>query len=347
MAWLGLKTEMTINAGDLELNAGAQHGEYLLQDGLNDYFDTGAVGTWLVNCLFDVKEGLVSPGDDTNEISVKLFISLNSNDPATPGDWSEYKPYLPGDYDCRYYRIKIVVEVEPAFGNRPKVLEFTPSHTPIGSVPKPASVDGIVDEPAGGEEVGHRFLVSATPAGIFADHADKIAEKVDSTNDTWRFYIPVDGQEVYNISTKWWLKYEGNYSTGQWVERDHYRNQNASEGLSTTSNPAYVQKHTMTTAVLLAGALYKISYQFEVGVSTAPARGQYRVQIDDLTTIAEPWFSTSGTLVSSMFDLMSGFYYITGAGSTILIDIDFRRASPAPGDTAKMRRARIDIQRKG
>ncbi len=348
MPWLGPKGNMTVNAGDLELDAGAQEGEYLLLDGGgNPYFDTGFVGVWRINALFDAKEGTVSPDDDTNEISVKLFIGLNSLNPATPGDWSAYVPFLPGEYTCRYYRIKVVVKVDDAYGNRPKLTEFTPSHTPAGSVSQPSSVDAIEDEPVGGEEVGHRYLVDPVPAGIFATHANKIAEKIDSTNNTWRFYIPIDGQWIYNITTRWWLKYEGNYSTGAWVERDHYRNQNVSEGLSTTSSASFVQKHTMTTVVLLTGAIYRIGYQFEVGVNSTAARSEYQVQIDNLITIAQPFFAPGGGPANVVWDLMSGFFYITGAGSTILIDIDFRRASAAPGDVAKIRRARIEIQRVG
>ena len=348
MVWAGSKTNMSVSAGDLELDAGAQEGEYLLQDaGGSNYFDTGFVSTWRINCLFDAQEGAVSPDDDTNEISVKLFIALNSLNPAIPGDWSSYIPFLPGEYVCRYYRIKVVVKVDDAFGNRPKLVEFTPSHTPEGSVTLPSSVDGIEDEPVGGEEVGHRYLVDPIPVGIFANHADKIAEKVDSTNNTWKFYIPIDGQEIYLITTRWHLKYEGNYSTGQWVERDHYRNQNASEGLSTTSSASFVQKLTMTTVILLTGAIYRIGYQFEVGVNSTAARAEYQVQIDNLITIAMPFFAPGGGPANVVWDLMSGFFYITGAGSTILIDIDFRRSSAAPGDVAKIRRARLEIQRVG
>ncbi len=347
MPWLGTKTRMSVVAGDLELDAGAMEGSYLIQEGVNDYVDTEAVGRYRINWQFEAEEGIASVGDDTNEIKIFTEISLNSLDPATPGDWSAFVPYLPGEYDCKYYRLRATVEVSPAYENRPKFLRFEHSHTPVGSVPHAASIDDSVTEPTGSEELGTRYLVLSPATGDFTGKEKQLAELVETTDRTWEFHIPIDGQEVYDKATRWKLKYEGDFLTGQWVERDYYRNQNASDGLSTTSSNTFIQKLTMTTALLLTGAIYRIGYQFEVGVATAPARAEYRVQIDDLTTIANPWFSTSGTLVSSMFDLMSGFDYYTGAGSTILIDIDFRRASPGPGDVAKIRRARLEIQRVG
>lgn len=220
MAWIGLKTDMTVSSGDLELDPGAQLGEYLLQDGANDYFDTGSVGRWRVNCIFNAQEGAVSPDNDTNEISVRLFISLTSLDPGDDADWSDFVPYVPGEYECRYYRIKGVVKVEDAFQNQPKITEMTPSHTPVGSLPHAASVDAILEEPAGTEEVGYRCLVDPSPTGIFVGHGDKVAELVDSTNDTWEYFLPVRDQELWVLSTDWKYVYElADYPGGNWVPR--------------------------------------------------------------------------------------------------------------------------------
>lgn len=241
MPWLGPKTDMSINAGDLELDPGAQEGEYLIQDGANDYFDTGFVARWRINCIFAAQEGAVSPADDTNEIKVRLFISLNSNNPAAGPDWSPFIPYLPAHYECRYYRIKAVVKVEDAFGNLPKFIDLVPSHTNDGSLPQMAAVDDIEDEPVGTEEVGHRYLVDPSPAGIFIGHGNQIAELIDKTANVWRYFLPVKDQEVYNLANSWKYIYEGgDYAAGSWVPR----------GLDTT-NP---EKDKFTGAMTVVGA---------------------------------------------------------------------------------------------
>lgn len=218
MAWLGGKDGMVVDAGDLRLEAGAQEGTYLLQDGGggNAFVDTGTVGRYRIHCQFDAKESGGVTGDDSNEIEVKLEIDLAT---AAGPAWTGWEPYLPGEYTCRWYRIRATVRVEDAFQNRPRLLRFEHSNTPIGSVPMAASVDDLVNVPTGAEAHGTRYIVIAVGAGDFTLKEDQIAELIETTVRTWEFAIPVDRQEVYDLASGWKYRYEGNFPAGSWVPR--------------------------------------------------------------------------------------------------------------------------------
>ena len=339
MPWNGSKTNMTLNAGDLEIDPGAQEGEYLLQDaGGNNYFDTGAVSTWRINCIFDAEEGAVSPDDDTNEIKVRLFIALNSTDPLDDAEWSDFVPYLPGHYDCRWYRIKVVVKVEDAFQNRPKLLEFTPSHTPVGSIQIPAAIEEIVNEPVGGEEVGHRYLVDPVPVGIFASHANKIAEKIDSTNNIWRFFIPVEGQRIYHKGEDWYWTYErSGFPTGFWNPTD-YRPA-ASLSRSTTTSSTFQTKTTLTTPAYVSGT-YRVSWYALIDNNSD--LGEFRLRnitdgIDQTGIVV--WKAND----SNEFHPIGGFAEVVFAGIAKAFAIQFRDQSG--GNVQGIQQARIEIWR--
>jgi hypothetical protein len=202
--------------GDLELDAGAAEGSYLLQDGANPYVDTGAVGKYRINLQFDAKSSGGAVSDETNEVEIILEIDLAT----TAGPiWQGWQPYLPGEYECRWYRIRATVKVDPAYENRPKFLRFEHSHTPIGAVPMAAAVDNLVTAPTGSEPMGTRYIVIATASGPFTGKEDQIADLVETTGNTWEFFIPINRQEVYNLSNGWKYRYEGSYAAGSWVPR--------------------------------------------------------------------------------------------------------------------------------
>lgn len=344
-AWAGSKIGFADVAGDLEAEDGAAFAQYVIDEPVSgfDYVDTGKEGDYDINVDFAIQDQAASPDDD-NQIEVKIEIQLSEETGGAPS-FEPYQPYLAGEYFCRYYRLRATVQVDPVFGQIPEVTRFQHHHVPVGSMATPGSIDLVATVPSGLEATGARYIVGTPATGDFTDQEDLVAYLPETTDRNWRFHIPVDGERIYDKSTRWWWKYEGDYPSGSWVPRDHYRNFSASEGLSSTSNPAFQQKHTMTTIPLWTGALYRIGYQFEVGVNSTAARSEYQVQIDNSITIAQPFFAPGGGPANVVFDLMSGFYYYTGTGVSILIDIDFRRASAAPGDIAKIRRARIEIQR--
>lgn len=216
MPWLGTKTNMTIVGSDLQLDAGAEEGSYLIKDGANLYVDTGAVGKYRINLQFGAKESGGVTGDDSNEIEITLEIDTAVTAGPT---WQGWRPYLPGEYTCRWYRLRATVKVDDAFGNRPVFTRFEHSHTPIGSVPMAASVDDLKTAPTGSEIQGTRYIVIATATGDFTGKEKQIAELLETTDRTWEFSIPVDRQEVYNLGDGWLYRFEGLFPGGSWVPR--------------------------------------------------------------------------------------------------------------------------------
>lgn len=221
MPWPGTKTDMSDVGGDLVLDAGAREGSYVSYwpaGGVN-YIDTGDIARWTINLQFDAEED-GSFSDENNEIDVKLEIGLNSANPTVPGDWSEYEPFINGgEYDCRYYRIRATVTVDPSFGNRPKFTRFEENHTPPGSIAAPASVDGTATTPTGSEDQGHRYIVISPATADFANKQKQIAELIETTDRTWGFFIPSDGDKVRNLADGWDYIFEGDFATGSWVPR--------------------------------------------------------------------------------------------------------------------------------
>jgi hypothetical protein len=217
MPWLGTKTNMTLAAGDLQLDAGAEEGSYLLRDpSANPYIDTGVVGRYRINVQFNAEESGGVTADDSNEIEVKLEIDLAT---AAGPSWLGWRPYLPGEYYCQWYRVRATVKVDDAFGNRPKFLRFEHNHVRIGSIPMAASVDDLKTAPTGTEPQGTRYIVIATATGDFTGKEDQISELVETTDRIWEFAIPVDRQEVYNLNGGWKYRYEGTFPAGSWVPR--------------------------------------------------------------------------------------------------------------------------------
>lgn len=217
MPWLGTKDGMTLVGPDLQLDAGAEEGSYLLADGGgNPFVDTGIVGKYRINCQFEAKESGGVTADDSNEIEVKLEIDLAT---AAGPAWLGWRPYKPGEYYCRWYRLRATVKVDDAFGNRPKFLRFEHNHARIGSVPMAASVDDLKTTPTGAEAQGTRYIVIAAAGGDFTGKEKQIAELLETTDRTWEFAIPVNRQEVYNLNDGWKYRYEGTFPAGGWVPR--------------------------------------------------------------------------------------------------------------------------------
>ncbi len=216
MPWLGQKTDMSVVTGDLQLDAGAEEGSYLIDDiGGNPHVDIGTLGRYRINLQFDAKESGLA--DDTNEVKVLLEIDIAT---AAGPAWQGWRPYKPGEYYCRWYRLRATVKVDDAFGNRPKFLRFEHSHTPIGSVPVAASINDVIVTPTGTEALGTRYIVATGGTGVFLNKDEQIAELVDTTDRVWEFSLPVEGQKVYSISDAWVYEYEGgDYPAGTWIPR--------------------------------------------------------------------------------------------------------------------------------
>ena len=110
----------------------------------------------------------------------------------------------------------------------------------------------------------------------------------------------------------------------------------ASNDESSTTNTTFVQKLRMSTPSLPLGK-YRIGWQLEFK-NNHRRGGEYRVQINDSTTIAQ----AEGTdRTTRGFTTESGFYYASGVSGVQNIDIDFR----AVRGTSFVQAARLEIWR--
>jgi len=114
--------------------------------------------------------------------------------------------------------------------------------------------------------------------------------------------------------------------------------QGSSDGESTTTSGTYQQKLRLTTGALASGGIYRIGYSYEWRLSNLSNPFGGRAQIDDTTTIHEQ--SAEPKDVNSWYEA-GGFYYFTGTGAAIDVDLDYR----AGGGTAYIRRARLEVWR--
>ena len=129
----------------------------------------------------------------------------------------------------------------------------------------------------------------------------------------------------------------GNYRIGGKVTVMMTEFQEASsDDESSTTNTTFVQKLRMSTAALPSGK-YRIGWQLEFK-NNHRSGGEYRVQINDTTTLAQADGTDSST---PGFTTESGFYYASSISGVQNIDIDFR----ALGGTTYVQAARLEIWR--
>jgi uncharacterized membrane protein len=104
---------------------------------------------------------------------------------------------------------------------------------------------------------------------------------------------------------------------------------------STTGSTTYVEKLKMTTSNLPAGN-YRIGYSLELG-SDNKQRSEFRVQLDDTTTLAEA--GTAQARNSDEYMAYSGFTVVALTAGVHTIDVDFRRVA----NNALIRRVRVEL----
>jgi len=128
-------------------------------------------------------------------------------------------------------------------------------------------------------------------------------------------------------------------STGGNPEFGSDFSQASSDGESTTSSTTPQQKLRLTTGTLTSGETYRIGYSYEFNHNSGSTSTNQRVQINDTITIMEQLVEIQDT---TNYHAVGGFYYYTGAGSTINIDLDYWAES---GATSAIRRARLECWR--
>jgi hypothetical protein len=111
----------------------------------------------------------------------------------------------------------------------------------------------------------------------------------------------------------------------------------ASEPESSTTSGTWVQKLRMTTSVLPAGN-YRIGYSMELTNSHRAGTSDFRVEVNDATTLTEA--SSSAPAVSNRYSTYGGFAIVPLAAGKHAIDIDFKTNA---SNTASMRRVRLEL----
>jgi hypothetical protein len=115
----------------------------------------------------------------------------------------------------------------------------------------------------------------------------------------------------------------------------------SNDGESSTTSSTWQQKLRLTTGSVPAGK-YRIGWYLEGSGDDANIRFEYRVQIDDTTTIMEwhPGFPKKYS--SGEWQVNGGHYYATLSAASHDIDLDYRNND---GNTTYIRRARLEIWR--
>jgi len=115
----------------------------------------------------------------------------------------------------------------------------------------------------------------------------------------------------------------------------------ASEGTSSTSSEAFVQKIRLTTPSIPAGR-YRVGWHYEWNYASAANDALVQVQVDDTTTLMEMCQepSDAGT---DQWNNKSGFGYIDLTAATHFIDLDYRAGNALY--SIAIRRARLEFWR--
>lgn len=110
---------------------------------------------------------------------------------------------------------------------------------------------------------------------------------------------------------------------------------------TTTASTTYVQKLRMITTNLPSGT-YRIGFYCETGQTTVGDDAEWRVELNDTTTIAEGSDGPAAFVGDTGDRLSHGGFYNTSLSGINTIDIDYRQAG---GGSAIIRKARIELWR--
>jgi len=189
VAWDETKTNMTVSGADLELDEGAIEGSYNTTSQ-----DTGAIQWWRI----EVECKVTATPADTGHSWWKIEIDTSNNNIA----WNGWELYVwGGEYSCRYYKIKVTVYGEPASDQRPKINLLEDVFYGAESVPCPAKIIQVINQPAGGETRGDRHRVGAAGAGAYTGYEGWLATCTEGDGPSFRFHKPEEGQRVWNTDT--------------------------------------------------------------------------------------------------------------------------------------------------
>jgi hypothetical protein len=127
---------------------------------------------------------------------------------------------------------------------------------------------------------------------------------------------------------------------GSGLEEQHYTE---SESEQQTTNDSYDEKLKLTTSAL-SGGTYRIQWYYEWRYSTGVRNFKARVQVDDTTIIAEQSQEPKDS-GSDIYHCQSGFKRIVLSSGVHTVDLDW--CCETLGDTATIRRARIELWKTG
>lgn len=115
----------------------------------------------------------------------------------------------------------------------------------------------------------------------------------------------------------------------------------ASEGESSTSSTAFVQKVSITTPSIPAGR-YRVGWHYEWNYASAANDALVQVQVDDTTTLME-MIQEPADAGTDQWNNKSGFGYVDLTEATHFIDLDYRAGNALY--SIAIRRARLEFWR--
>ncbi len=127
---------------------------------------------------------------------------------------------------------------------------------------------------------------------------------------------------------------------GQGLDEQHYAE---SETEQQTTNNVYDEKLKLTTSSL-SGGTYRVSWYYEWRYSSQQRNFRCRIQVDDATNLAEHAQEPKDA-GGDIYHNASGFKRITLSPGVHTIDLDW--CSQNLGDTATIRRARLELWKTG
>lgn len=154
-----------------------------------------------------------------------------------------------------------------------------------------------------------------------------------------------------NESTKWVNNLIRNNTGTDWVdngyhtENPQYKAFSKSDSQSSTTSTTWQQKNTLTFDTL-SGQLYKVTTQASVRNSNVGGAVEVRSQLDNTTLLSQSRVysgDSGGTNWVSDFVQYHSTDWITGDGTTMTVDIDYRVG--AGGGTSYIEDARIIVER--
>jgi hypothetical protein len=202
---------MSVASSELVLDEGCEYGYF--DSGVQDILNDAAAGTlthYHIAAILKVDDNPATTGRATFKLSFKY-----SEDNVS---WTDYAPFIEGEYYCRYVRFFVEVWGDPATGQRPKITEFEVSASPVDAVPVLPPVQSETSTPPASPSLGDSWLVGASATGAWNGHDHEVARCTNSTTPAWRFIKPRNGMKVFDTSlgTEWIYQDGTNY----WVNDD-------------------------------------------------------------------------------------------------------------------------------